>query len=137
MQIGNSEFESQASVPQGIMASSQLTEQDARDFNNFCGTPSKRWDIPAVADLLGVSTSWVRRHLAEIPHERRGRLIRFDPVLLSQHPKTTMQGGKSLRPERALMPSRYQWGYVYQSGSKRKVWYGMFREDIRTPRWSD
>jgi len=32
-----------------------------------------------------------------------------------------------------VMPSRYQRGYVYQSGSKRKVWYGMFREDIRTP----
>lgn len=93
----------------------------------------KRLDIPAVADLLDVSTSWVRRHLAEIPHERLGRLIRFDPVLLSRWLKERMQGGKSLKPERAPMPSRYQRGYVYQSGKRKKVWYGMYREDIRTP----
>jgi integrase len=28
---------------------------------------------------------------------------------------------------------RYQRGYVYLTGKKVKVWYGMFREDIRTP----
>ncbi len=28
---------------------------------------------------------------------------------------------------------RYQRGYVYLTGKKVKVWYGMFREDVRTP----
>jgi Phage integrase, N-terminal SAM-like domain len=90
-------------------------------------------DIPAAADLLAVSTCWVRRHLAEIPHERLGRLIRFDPVLLSRWLKERMQGGKSLKPERAPMPSRYQRGSVYQTGKRKKIWYGMFSEDICTP----
>ena len=31
------------------------------------------------------------------------------------------------------MLSRYQRGYVYLTGRKVKVWYGMFREDIQTP----
>ena len=31
------------------------------------------------------------------------------------------------------MLSRYQRGYVFQSGKKAKVWYGIFREDIRNP----
>jgi integrase len=28
---------------------------------------------------------------------------------------------------------RYQDGYTYKRGKKRKVWYGMFREDVRQP----
>ena len=28
------------------------------------------------------------------------------------------------------MLSRYQRGYVYQTGSKVKTWYGRFREDV-------
>jgi integrase len=31
------------------------------------------------------------------------------------------------------MLSRYQRGYVYLTGRKVKVWYGMFREDLHTP----
>ncbi len=33
----------------------------------------------------------------------------------------------------SLQLQRYQRGYVYKRGKKQKVWYGMFREDIRTP----
>lgn len=69
----------------------------------------------------------------EIPYERIGLLIRFDPTLLSQRLQERMQPGKSLKPERIAMPFRYQRGYVYQTGRKKKVWYAMFREDIRTP----
>jgi integrase len=56
-----------------------------------------------------------------------GRLIRFDASALSQH-----VAKNSLKPERAPMPSRYQRGSVKQRG-KSKVWYGYFREDVRTP----
>jgi integrase len=31
------------------------------------------------------------------------------------------------------MLSRYQRGYIYQSGKKQKAWYAMFREDVRKP----
>ncbi len=37
------------------------------------------WDIKQATEYLRVSDSWVRRHLAELPHSRHGRLIRFDP----------------------------------------------------------
>ncbi len=85
------------------------------------------------AALLRVSESWVRRHRSELPLLRVGRLIRFDPFLLSQLTQARMQTGKSLKPERNSMLFRYQRGYVYLTGKKVKVWYGMFREDVRTP----
>lgn len=129
MEITDSHFEVQASLPPSI----HIAANDADTAEQVRAGPAKRLDIRAVADVLDVSTSWVRRHLAEIPHERLGRLIRFDPALLSQRLQETMRGGKSLKPERTPMPSRYQRGYVYLSGRKKKVWYGMFREDIRTP----
>jgi integrase len=62
-----------------------------------------------------------------------GRLIRFDPTLLFRQVQEKIQSGKSLKPERTLMLSRYQRGYVYQTGRKLKVWYGMYREDVRKP----
>jgi integrase len=33
----------------------------------------------------------------------------------------------------SLRLQRYQDGYVYKRGKKQKVWYGMFREDVRKP----
>src|SRR5438445_4751212 len=69
----------------------------------------------------------------ELPHIRIGRLVRFDHTLLSQLLQERILPGKSLKPERKLMLSRYQRGYVYLTGRKVKVWYGMFREDIQTP----
>jgi len=90
-------------------------------------------DVAATAKFLGVSESWVRRHMSELPTLRVGRLIRFDHVLLSRQLQAKIQDGKSLRPERTSMLSRYQRGYVFQSGKKAKVWYGIFREDIRNP----
>jgi len=84
------------------------------------------WDISQAAEYLKVSESWVRRHLAELPHSRHGRLIRFDPEGL----KRTVVDRKSLEPTRRLMPSnRYQRGGVYQRGKREKVWYGTYRID--------
>jgi len=62
-----------------------------------------------------------------------GRLIRFDALLLSEQPRAKIESGKSSKPERTLMLSRYQRGYLYQTGKKLKVWYGMYREDVRKP----
>ena len=94
------------------------------------GTPTvvsqPLWDISQAAEYLKVSESWVRRHLAELPHSRHGRLIRFDPEGL----KRTVVDRKSLEPTRRLMPSnRYQRGGVYQRGKREKVWYGTYRID--------
>jgi excisionase family DNA binding protein len=95
---------------------------------------SKRYlAVPEVAESLGVSESWVRRHIAELPAVRVGRLVRFDASLLSERINGRMSSGKSLKPERASMPSRYQRGFVLLRGSTQKVWYGMFREDVRNP----
>ena len=88
--------------------------------------------IPEVATRLGVSESWVRRHIAELPAARFGRLILVDSSLLSEYIHSRIQRENSLKPERAYMPSRYQRGSVFRRG-KDKVWYGKFREDVRTP----
>jgi len=90
-------------------------------------------DVRAAAHLVGVSASWVRRHISELPCVRVGRLVRFDSVLLFRQLQEKIQSGKSLKPERTHMLSRYQRGYLYQVGTKLRVWYGMFREDVRKP----
>lgn len=87
--------------------------------------------VNEVAALLGVSQSWVRRHIYELPVVRLGCLVRFDSTILTR--KCKLRTGKSLKPERRQMPSRFQRGSVFQIGKQRKVWYGLFREDVRKP----
>ena len=87
-------------------------------------------DVSETAQLLGFSESWVRRHIGELPVVRLGRSLRIDYSLLSRQIQGTISHGKSLKPERKLMLSRYQRGYVYQRGSKVKTWYRRFREDV-------
>ena len=90
------------------------------------GTPTAvsqpLWNISQAAEYLKVSESWVRRHLAELPHSRHGRLIRFDPEEL----KRTVVGRESLEPKEPVMVNRFQRGMVYLRG-KKKMWYGRFR----------
>jgi len=87
--------------------------------------------------LLGVSQSWVRRHVRELPTVRVGRLVRVDSALLQRQFQGKYTAGNRLKPEgvkqMSLRLRRYQRGYVYKTGKKIKVWYGMFREDIRQP----
>ena len=89
------------------------------------------------AVLLGVSQSWVRRHARELPTVRVGRLIRFDSALLQRQFQGKYTAGNRLKPEgvkqMSLRLRRYQRRYVYKTGKKIKVWYGMFREDIPQP----
>ena len=87
--------------------------------------------VPETAAFLRVSESCARRHIAELPVVRVGRLLRVDAALLSRQFQGKLSAGKSLKPERKNMLFRYQRGYVYQTGSKVKTWYGRFREDIR------
>lgn len=84
-------------------------------------------DVSQAASLLGVSETWVRRHLSELPIVRLGRLVRIDSSALSQQIAQS-----SLKPERSTMISRYQRGYVRQRG-KHKVWYGIYRENTPGP----
>jgi integrase len=90
-------------------------------------------DVRAVAGVLGVSASWVRRHASQLPCVRVGRMVRFDSSLLFYQLQAKMQGGKPLKPERTDMFFRYQRGFVYQKGRKVKVWYARIREDVRNP----
>ena len=96
------------------------------DSGTSAAVSQSLWDVKQAAEYLGVSESWVRRHIFEIPHRRQGRLIRFDPDEL----KCRVDTRKSLEPTRRLMPSnRYQRGGVYQRGKREKVWYGTYRID--------
>lgn len=90
--------------------------------------------VREVATVLGASESWVRRHAAELPVVRLGRLVRFDSRLLERKFHGIHADGNSLRkPERIPMLRRYQQGSVYKAGKRIKMWYGRFREDVRTP----
>ena len=106
----------------------RATRSEARHAND-----TELLTVSEVAQRLGVSESWVRRHISELPAVRVGRLVRFDAALLSETIDGRMSSGKSLRPERAPMPSRFQRGFVFLKGKKLKAWYGIYREDVRTP----
>lgn len=88
------------------------------------------WGVTETAKYLGVSPCWVYRHKSELPIVRVGGRIRFDSVLLSEKFSGRICDGKSLKPERGVMPFRYQDGSVRMRG-KKKVWYGTYRVDER------
>jgi integrase len=91
--------------------------------------------VREAATFLGVSETWVRRHQHELPVVRTGRLVRFDSVLLWRQFRGKQSVGNRLKNGEKVKSQlqRYQRGYVYKTGKKQKVWYGMWREDIRTP----
>src|SRR5208337_4453076 len=64
--------------------------------------PKSLLDVNEAAEFLGVSSSWVRHHLGELPFIRVGRLIRFDPLLLSIAFQGRTIAGSRLRPERTV-----------------------------------
>jgi integrase len=85
---------------------------------------------------MGLSESWVRRHIHELPAVRVGRLIRFESALLLRQFQGKQSVGNRLKLERekmVLQLRRYQQGYVYKAGKRQKVWYGMWREDVQKP----
>jgi integrase len=90
--------------------------------------PALLLDVRQTAAFLNVSDSWVRRHVAELPAVRIGRLVRFDSVLLkNQYSGNVSMGGKSLGKASMVNQRRYQDGSIQKRG---KVWYGVFRIDI-------
>jgi excisionase family DNA binding protein len=85
------------------------------------------------AKLLSVSESWVRRHAHELPCVRLGRAVRFDHALLLCYIQCKMSAGKPLETkETSMIQQRYQKGYIYKTGKKNKVWYAIFRIDLKT-----
>jgi integrase len=91
-------------------------------------------DVTEAARLLGVSESWVRRHVSELPAVRVGRLVRFDrPSLLRQFQVKSDSGNrmkqKGENPMFQAKMTRYQSGRVYKKGKKEVKWYGQFRKD--------
>ena len=97
-------------------------------------TPENRLlTVVEAAHFLGVSESWVRRHQHELPVVRTGRLVRFDSVLMQRRFCGKEVTGSRLKTGENMSLQRYQDGHVYKRGKEKKVWYGMYREDIRTP----
>jgi integrase len=94
-------------------------------------------NVREAANLLGVSECWIRRHVAELPVVRLGRLLRFDPTLLLRRFQCRHSPGNRLEPEgtgnMSFRLRRYQRGYVYKTGKRIKAWYGMYREDVKLP----
>jgi integrase len=93
--------------------------------------------VRETAALLAMSESWVRRHVGELPAVRVGRLVRFDSTLILRQFQCKPSSGNRVKPEgeKVMNPQlrRYQRGYVYKTGKKMKVWYGMWREDMKRP----
>jgi Phage integrase, N-terminal SAM-like domain len=89
--------------------------------------------VSRLARQLQASQSWVRRHQHELPVVRIGRLVRFDPALFQSKFRGKEVSGSRLRTGATMSLQRYQRGYVYRRGKKKKVWYAMFREDVRKP----
>jgi integrase len=85
------------------------------------------FDVRQTAAFLNVSDSWVRRHVAELPAVRIGRLVRFDSILLkNQYSGNVSASGKSLGKAPVVIQRRYQSGSIQKRG---QVWYGVFRAD--------
>ena len=90
--------------------------------------------VREAAATLGVSDCWVRRHAAELPVVKLGRLVRFDSSLLARQVRGRTPSGNGPKPEgKSPMLRRWQSGHVYKAGRRVKVWYGMYREDVRKP----
>ncbi len=81
------------------------------------------WDVKQAAEYLHRSDSWVRRHLSELPHARKGRSILFDP----QDLQGTVSSWKSLEPRKVKTMNRRQRGGATLVGN---VWYGTWRLDL-------
>lgn len=114
-------------------ATAQTTVNDIR--LDKAATEKKLLDVSEAASLLGVSESWIRRHIRELPAVRVGRLIRLDSSLLLRQVRATTPSrtGSRLEPERGIQMRRYQQGTVFKQGKEVKTWYGMWREDVRKP----
>jgi integrase len=85
--------------------------------------------IAETAALLSVSTSWVHRHLRElpvVPVPGNPHLRRIDSEAIQCH----YAGGKSLKPEEPIMLNRFQRGTVKLRGRKQ-MWYGRFRLETK------
>lgn len=68
-----------------------------------------------------------------IPTIRRGIIaLLSSPQSSSRFLSSRLNQAVCPRERRGYMPSRYQRGSVFQRG-KERVWYGKFREDVRTP----
>lgn len=88
--------------------------------------------VEEAANVLAVSPCWIRRHEAELPAVRVGRLVRFNSSLLQRQFSGRMPTGKPLKPNGGRMLQRYQQGSLYKRGKTSKIWYGRFREDVQT-----
>jgi site-specific recombinase XerD len=86
-------------------------------------TATALWNIKQAAEYLHRSDSWVRRHLCELPHIRKGRSILFDPPDLQR----TVSNWKSLEPRKVQTMNRRQRGGAILVGN---VWYGTWRLDL-------
>jgi len=87
------------------------------------------------ASFLGVSETWVRRHVSELPSVSVGRLLRFDAILLCRQFQGRRDAGSRLKPKRKVPMGymRYQRSVVKRGKKGQQVWYGVWREDVPKP----
>lgn len=93
-------------------------------------------NVKEAASFLGVSETWVRRHVSALPSVNVGRLLRFDTILLCRQFQGRRDAGSRLKPKRKVPMGymRYQRGSVVKRGKKgQQVWYGVCREDVPKP----
>jgi integrase len=84
--------------------------------------------VNEAAVLLNVSTSWIRRHLSELPVvPMPGHVVRIDKERLQD----MIASGKSLKPrEKPMAINRFQrGGVILHKGKKTQTYYGTYRID--------
>jgi excisionase family DNA binding protein len=120
--------QSSVGLPTQVLDSQAAAENAYADSGSSPPSPQQSGlvTVEQAATFLGVSWSWIRRHLNQLPHVRVGRLIRFDADQLRATLTT-----KALEPKRITMPNRFQRGGVRLRG---KVWYGFYRIDTPSGR---
>jgi excisionase family DNA binding protein len=106
----------------------QLREHSNSPSDGFC---KPLLTVREAACLLNVSQSWIRRHIHELPVVRLGRAVRLDSALLLRQTQGKLAVGNRLKTGEKMSLRRYQRGYLYKTGKRRKVWYGMWREDVQ------
>jgi len=116
------------------MSSSTATIQSI--YNFFVAKNQRQLiTVREAAEFLGVSESWVWRHIAELPAVRVGRLVKLDRSSLHRQFAVKSQLGNRMEQKgdtcmfHAALKTRYQSGRVYKKGKKVVKWYGQFRED--------
>lgn len=104
------------------------------------GTSDSLLTADQAASLLKVNRRWLYRRIHSLPHIRVGSHLRFNQDALISHLQLVSRCSNVSRDEnrqqvleRGVMKlglRRYQRGYIYKDGKRKKVWRAMWRRDV-------